>query len=417
MPSITYMNQSAPFWDFIASLEQQGQNHPFFSQSNENNNNNGEHGEHQGPPPAFTPWGWGGGWGGRGFPHRGPPRSPPDNDNEKEAEKEKDVDMEGNEKATDGEKTVVDEKGNGEGPSGTENEGWGGRRRRGGRRHSGEDGEGSGPEGWRRHGRCGGGRCGGGRHGRRGEKSGGEGEGSGSESEGWGGRRWGGRRGHHGGPHAHGGPHGPHHGPPGPHGHGGPGESRHGPPGPHGHHDGPHGHHGHHGPRGYGGRGRGWGGPWGWGRGGPFGGGAAPFDPIAFAANLFNTEANATTKSDPEDFTPEADIFDTPSAYVIHVSLPGVKKEDVGVNWDAEKSELSIAGVVYRPGNEEFLKTLEMGERKVGPFERKVRLGTRAVPAQIDAEGISAKLEDGILRIEVPKMEKEDYVEIRKVDI
>jgi HSP20 family protein len=100
----------------------------------------------------------------------------------------------------------------------------------------------------------------------------------------------------------------------------------------------------------------------------------------------------------------------------VHISLPGAKKEDVGVNWDAEKSELSVAGVIYRPGDEEFLKTLALDERKVGPFERKIRLGTRASPAHIDADGITAKLEDGILRVEVPKLDT-GYVEIRKVDI
>jgi HSP20 family protein len=62
------------------------------------------------------------------------------------------------------------------------------------------------------------------------------------------------------------------------------------------------------------------------------------------------------------------------------------------------------------------LKTLALNERKVGPFERKIRLGTRANPAQIDADGISAKLEDGVLRVEVPKMDS-GFVEVRKVDI
>ncbi|KAF2849151.1 HSP20-like chaperone, partial [Plenodomus tracheiphilus IPT5] len=115
-------------------------------------------------------------------------------------------------------------------------------------------------------------------------------------------------------------------------------------------------------------------------------------------------------------YTPDADVFDTESAFVVHISLPGAKKEDVGVNWDAEKSELSVAGVTYRPGNEEFLKTLALDERKVGPFERKIRLGTRATPAHVDADGITAKLEDGVLRVEVPKMDG-GFVEIRKVDI
>lgn len=132
----------------------------------------------------------------------------------------------------------------------------------------------------------------------------------------------------------------------------------------------------------------------------------------AFVAEQTNDAGN----KDNEDFTPEADIFDTQSSYIIHVSLPGAKKEDVGVNWDAEKSELSVAGVIYRPGDEELLKTLAMNERKVGPFERKIRLGTRANPAHVDAEGITAKLEDGVLRIEVRK-EDEGFVEIKKVDI
>lgn len=116
------------------------------------------------------------------------------------------------------------------------------------------------------------------------------------------------------------------------------------------------------------------------------------------------------------DFKPDVDVFDTENAYVVHLSLPGAKKEDVSVSWDAEKSEVSVAGVVHRPGDEEFLKTLAMDERKVGAFERKIRLGSLANPAQVDVDSISAKLEDGILRVEIPKLDK-DYVEVKMVDI
>lgn len=34
------------------------------------------------------------------------------------------------------------------------------------------------------------------------------------------------------------------------------------------------------------------------------------------------------------DFSPAVDLFDTPTSYAIHVSLPGAKKEDIGVNYD-----------------------------------------------------------------------------------
>lgn len=100
----------------------------------------------------------------------------------------------------------------------------------------------------------------------------------------------------------------------------------------------------------------------------------------------------------------------------MHLSLPGAHKEDIGVSWDPEKSELNIAGVVHRPGDEEFLKALALDERKVGAFDRKVRLGTRATPAQVDVDGITAKLENGILVVEVPKL-NQDFVEVHKVDI
>ena len=116
-----------------------------------------------------------------------------------------------------------------------------------------------------------------------------------------------------------------------------------------------------------------------------------------------------------KDFTPPADIFDTEEAYVVHISLPGAKKEDIGVNWDADKSELNVAGVIYRPGDEAFLKTLALDERKVGVFDRKVKFGSKVNPANVDADGISAKMEDGILMVTVPKVES--FVEVKKVDI
>lgn len=343
MPSVTYMNQSAPFWDFIANLEQQGSQHP-----SENRNDDTDHEREcagpQGPQDPFAPWNWGHQFFGGGMPHRGGPPHQRYEHQREEPAREKDAEMN-------------DANDNGEGPSD----------------NAGSDNETHGED--RPHGR--------GPHGRRGGGPRGH-----CGLGGWGGF-------------------GPRHG-----------------PGPH---YGPGPHHGHH----HGGRRGAWG-PWGHGGpfggmgGGPFGFGGNSFDPSTLVTQLFNqfndthpsnANTNDTTKtSESEDHIPEADIFDTESAYVVHVSLPGAKKEDVGVNWDTEKSELSVAGVIYRPGDEEFLKTLAVNERKVGAFERKIRLGTRANPASIDADGITAKLEDGILRVEVPKLDS-GYVEIRKVDI
>ena len=120
---------------------------------------------------------------------------------------------------------------------------------------------------------------------------------------------------------------------------------------------------------------------------------------------------------DENTFIPPIDIFSTETAYVLHIALPGAKKEDVGVNWDAEKGVLNLAGVVYRQGDEDFLKTLSKSERKVGVFERSVQLPPgNEEKEEVDGDAITAKLEDGVLVVTVPKVEKE-WTEVKKVDI
>lgn len=376
-PSVPYMNRTAPLWDFIASLEEQGSEHPFFSQFNQappSNTDANDRGPHESfAPPPFGPWGWGMGglsYGtntaaaaaeeGSGIPFRPRGRGAEGrrhHHRERGEEESREFEKEFEEELTrefggeEGEREKGAEKekdggnDNGEGPSassGSETEGrcrlWRGRR-----------GE-----------HCGSARRGCGRH-------------AGPRGLGWGGPGAIGPR-----------PHGPHH----------------------------HGHHGH-GRRGWGGRG----GPF-FGRGGWGEPPQPPFNPLAFLAPLFSPDAATTAIGDgTDDFTPDADIFDTPTAYIIHISLPGAKKEDIGVNWDADKSELNVAGVVYRPADEELLEQLAVAERKVGAFERKVRLGTRANPANVDVDGISAKLEDGVLRVEVRKMGEAGFVEVRRVDV
>ena len=76
---------------------------------------------------------------------------------------------------------------------------------------------------------------------------------------------------------------------------------------------------------------------------------------------------------------------------------------------------MNVAGVIHRPGDEDFLKTLALDERRVGVFERKVRLGKGPL-LQVDSEGITARMEDGVLMVNVPKLDR-DFVDVRKVDI
>ncbi|KLU84162.1 hypothetical protein MAPG_03207 [Magnaporthiopsis poae ATCC 64411] len=250
---------------------------------------------------------------------------------------------------------------------------------------------------------------------------------------------------------------------------------RHGPRGPHSHHGHEHfGHHGgppfggppffagpfgghfpggpFHGPPPFAGRGRG---GRGFGRrGGPFGFGFGPheakqaFAAAAMAAHqkagryiqslglgLNNAAAANADSGDDDDgsndleyFTPPVDVFETASSWVVHVAVPGAKKEDMGIHWQAERSVLAISGVVYRPGDEALQQGLVSSERKTGLFKREVRLPPSPSPSSsspsaaatgkmdVDAKGIVARLEDGVLSITVPRVEKE-WTDVLKVDI
>jgi len=54
-------------------------------------------------------------------------------------------------------------------------------------------------------------------------------------------------------------------------------------------------------------------------------------------------------------------------------------------------------------------------ERQIGLFERSIKLSNDDV--SIDVDGISAKLEEGILIVTVPKLLQDEWTEVRKVDI
>ena len=138
---------------------------------------------------------------------------------------------------------------------------------------------------------------------------------------------------------------------------------------------------------------------------------------VASAGSVLSAGSCQRTETESKRTSNPSLMFSTPK---LHSSLTchyrGAKKEDVGVNWDPEKSELAVTGVIHRPGNEEFIKTLAMDGRAVGPFEAKIRLGTRASPAQVEAEAITAKLDEGVLVVDVPKLEQ-DAVLVKKVEI
>ena len=96
-------------------------------------------------------------------------------------------------------------------------------------------------------------------------------------------------------------------------------------------------------------------------------------------------------------YTPAADIFETETAITVLADMPGVKAQDLKI--DLHDNILSLTGritTVEAAGEVDVLR-----EYRSGTFYRRFTLSETIDQAKIDA-----KLTDGVLRLELPKIEK-----------
>lgn len=93
---------------------------------------------------------------------------------------------------------------------------------------------------------------------------------------------------------------------------------------------------------------------------------------------------------------PAADVEETADAYVVELELPGVRRDDVSVDFGG--GELTVSGEVKERERVGFLRTRT---RPVGRFDYRVSL-----PTDVLDEEVTAALSDGVLTVRVPKTEK-----------
>jgi len=96
-------------------------------------------------------------------------------------------------------------------------------------------------------------------------------------------------------------------------------------------------------------------------------------------------------------FTPDVDIFETERAITLLADMPGVATDTVTI--DLRDGVLTLSGDV-KPweGGEESDVLVEF---EIGKYYRQFNLSE-----VIDQDKIDAKLEDGVLRLNLPKTEK-----------
>ena len=101
------------------------------------------------------------------------------------------------------------------------------------------------------------------------------------------------------------------------------------------------------------------------------------------------------TRSMMPNFNPKVDTSETENSYEIEVSLPGLKKDEIQV--DFHNGRLTISGE-RRMTDEKKNKKYHLLESQYGSFTRSFTL-----PDTVDTQAIDASFEDGILKITVPK--------------
>ncbi len=112
-----------------------------------------------------------------------------------------------------------------------------------------------------------------------------------------------------------------------------------------------------------------------------------------------NTQAVTEALISPENaYRPNTNIYHTPEAFLFEVELPGVQQEDIDL-------EITEKNVLVLKAKNSFTApeshTPVISQIRHGNYYRAFELGE-----QIDRESVSAKLELGVLNIQIAKQEK-----------
>jgi len=103
-------------------------------------------------------------------------------------------------------------------------------------------------------------------------------------------------------------------------------------------------------------------------------------------------------KFDVESFSPRIDIVEKDESFEITADLPGVRKEDISVQINS--GNLTIEATTSRDEEQKEGDKVIRKERYEGKLMRSFYLGHN-----LKQETISASFTDGVLRVEVPKVE------------
>jgi len=108
--------------------------------------------------------------------------------------------------------------------------------------------------------------------------------------------------------------------------------------------------------------------------------------------------SDGTSERREGSFTPAMDVHESQDAYTVTLSLPGVKPEDVNIQY--QQGALTISGESHEEQTREQ-GAYHVRERRSGRFSRALRL-----PDMVNADKAEASFEHGVLTLRLPKAEE-----------
>lgn len=104
------------------------------------------------------------------------------------------------------------------------------------------------------------------------------------------------------------------------------------------------------------------------------------------------------------------DITETKDAYLVEADLPGFSKENIQI--ELENNQLTIRAkrdekTEMKDENDKIIRQ----ERHFGEFVRSFYIDN------VDQDQVEAKLEDGVLKIKLPKVNPDDRGPVKRIDI
>ena len=123
--------------------------------------------------------------------------------------------------------------------------------------------------------------------------------------------------------------------------------------------------------------------------------------------NLLEESFVPPTAGRGQALTMPLDVAETADAFIVEASLPGIKPEDLDIT--LENNVLTISGEVRQEHSSGEKPNYHRIERRYGRVQRSISL-----PTQVAADQVQATLNNGILRLEVPKAET---VKPRKITV